>query len=1045
MIVLLLSSHLFSLDPRKNVTQYIYKSWSIADGLPNNTIHCIYQTHDGYLWLGTGEGLARFDGVRFHLFNKNNTPGIKDNRVNVLLETMDNTLWIGTRGGLIRYENNRFHTFTTKDGLKQDVIYALTEHPDHSLWIGCQEKGINVYKNRAFQPPPITGDKDVYDIPDVRAMCFDAQQTLWVGGKNGLFHIHDGKRELIKVKGLPHAFFVKSLLATPSGDVWIGTGSNGLLLYRDNRFTLFANHEGLRSEMINRLLTDRDGNTWIATESGGLSRFRDGKIQTLSEKDGLSNDSVQSIYEDREGNLWVATYSGLNRLMDGKFTTYTEKEGLLDNVTWTIYQDSRKHLWITTNKGLNRYTNRQFTPFREEHGFSSNYPSCTWEDRKGNIWVGTYDNGVNRYTDGKVTQYGKAHGLPVLHIRAVFEDSKGNLWVGTYGGGLCKFENGRFKTMTTKDGLSSDYIFVIAEDHKGRLWLGTDFGGVNVMDGDTITAYTTKDGLCSNTIFSILLDPDGTAWVGSEDNGMTYIKNGKLVPITINNGLKDNVVYQILEDESGFLWLGGNKGISRVLKQNLYDFVNGVTPVVDVTLYSSSDGIKGECNGGFQPAGCRTHDGSLWFPSSSGIVHINPERIRINTVPPPVHIETVLLDNKPATIHSPITVKPGIKKIEIHYTALSLSEPRGIQFKYMLEGFEEQWETPLDRRDRIATYTNISHGDYVFRVTASNNDGIWNTQGASIRLSVLAPFWQRWWFLLAAAVGFALLSYFTISGLKSLFRLIDFWRVKHSIGTYRIVDQIGSGGMANIYKAQGGKGSHKRFFAVKLMKDEFILDTGQRKRFLNEGAVVDKLDHPNIVKVFERGEHQGNLFIVMELLEGRNLAGLIKERGPLPVDLCLDIMRQLADAMRIIHASQTIHRDLKPGNIMIIQKGHTTHFAKILDFGLAKTQTVTRVTETGMVVGTLNYMSPEQLLHSKYSTASDIYSLGVVFYEMLTGERPFKGETPLEILQEIFKGFTLLPKGIPPHLQTLIKDMLAKEPDERPSAETLYKQLLTFS
>jgi ligand-binding sensor domain-containing protein/tRNA A-37 threonylcarbamoyl transferase component Bud32 len=1047
--------HLLSLDPQKQIPQYIHKKWTSGDGLPESNISDILQTNDGYLWIGTGAGLVRFDGVKFEVFDKSHTPGIPDNRITVLYETGDRTLWAGTRNGLIMYKNGEFKflaagTGTRENELLHPVVQALQEDSQGNLWIGYQGNGISMYKKGDFSslyhPAEFSQIKVIHDF------CLDNRGNLWIGTLHGLLRLKKGKLENIPAKtkeGKPIQGIL-TLIPDREGNICFGTFSDGLIWYRDKTFTAYTQQNGLRSNWIHAVFIDRDGILWAGAEAGGLHRRVDNNLSVFSEQDGLSNDSVNCIHEDREGNLWVGTYSGLNLFIDGKFTTYTEKEGLMDNVTWTVYEDRQRNLWITTNNGLNCFRNGQFTAFSKQDGLSSDFVSCTWEDQYGNLWIGTYDEGLNRLTNGVFTPMGKKHGMDSRSIRAVYEDSKGNLWVGTYGRGLFKKAKGSrtFTSFSTQNRLSSTYVFIIYEDHSGGLWIGTDGGGLNHLEDEHISFYTKKNGLSSNSIFSIIEDRErpGTLWIGTEDNGLNVFNHGKIVPITVENGLIDSTVYQIIEDDNGFFWMSGIKGISWVSKHVLYDFVEGKITRITASLFGNADGMKAnECNGGFQPAGCRTNDGKIWFPTTKGIVSVNPNNNKINTVAPPVLVEKVVVDGKPARGGSisplPLTLGPGTKKVVIHYTALSLSEPRRVKFRYILEGFETEWVTSGERKDRIAIYTNIPPGKYTFRVTACNNDGIWNKEGALLNITVRSPFWQKWWFILLTVMAFSMLSYLALSSLKKLVKMIDFWRKKNYIGKYRIITQIGSGGMANIFKAVSRKGTKKEVLALKLMKDEFMFDAVYRRRFLDESEIIDSMNHPHIVKVLERGEHHHSLFIAMEYLEGETLDRVITQKSPLPPGESLDIVLQILDALSEIHRAGIVHRDLKPGNIMLIKKENKENFVKILDFGLAKTQSVSRVTESGMVVGTLNYLSPEQLLNSRYSSASDIYALGVIFYEMLTGEKPYKGETPIEIMQAIFKTRVNAPKfinkDIPAKLNTIIIDMIDKKAENRPPAEAL--------
>lgn len=1052
-LLLVTGLHLSALDSQKQITQYIHKKWTTENGLPNNNIYALLQTGDGYLWIGTTDGLARFDGVRFEIFNKNNTAGFPDNRITTLFESSDKSLWIGTRNGLIMFKDGVFNSLTKADGLLHDVVKAFQEDGQGNLWIGYRGDGISLLKNGDLSS--MSHPADLSRVAPVRVFLLDKEKNLWAGTRNGLYRFTDGKPEKIggKTKKSINNYMIRSLIMDDRGNIRAGTEKKGLLLFRfkKGKYTGHTGQPGLQSNWVNTVMHDSTGNTWIGTEGGGLHRLVRGNIAVFTEKEGLSNDSVNCLLEDREGNLWVGTYSGLTLLLDGKFTCYTEKEGLLDNVTWTVYQDSRENIWITTNEGLNCFKQGRFIPYKKENGLSSNFVSSTWEDKQGSLWIGTYDKGLNVYKDGVFSQFGREQGLDSLIIRAVFVDSRGNIWAGSSGRGLFKIteDGGTYKisSISTKNGLSNDHIFVIYEDSKGGIWVGTDGGGLNHIEGDNISLYNKSRGLSSDVIFSILEEKNrpGTLWIGTEDNGLNYCKDGKIVPVTTKNGLSDNTVYQIFEDDRGFFWLGGQKGISRVQKKELQDFTAGKINRVKTTLFGKTDGLKGdECNGGFQPAGWRTTDGKIWFPTPRGLVAVDPGNIKMNTLPPPVRIEKILVNSKVqfTSASSHLTLKPGSRKVEFHYTALSLSEPRKVQFKYILEGFEEEWVFSGNRKDRIATYTNIPPGEYTFRVTACNNDGTWNEEGVSLNLSVLYPLWQRWWFILLGLIVFSLLSYFIVSALKNLYKLMNFWKNKNYIGKYRIIGQIGQGGMANIFKANHGKNRKKKdLCALKLMRDEYIFNAVYRSRFLNEGEIIDKIDHPHIVKVFERGEHNNNLFIAMELVDGSTLAELIEQKGPLPVGDCLDIMMQLCDALAVIHRAGIIHRDLKPANIMLVKKGDNDKFVKLLDFGLAKTRSLSRVTETGMAVGTLNYLSPEQIMDSTYSTASDIYAAGVIFYEMLTGERPYKGETPIEMIQAIFKNEVKEPKrlitNIPGKLNEILLTMIDKNPENRPSAEVL--------
>ena len=452
--------------------------------------------------------------------------------------------------------------------------------------------------------------------------------------------------------------------------------------------------------------------------------------------------------------------------------------------------------------------------------------------------------------------------------------------------------------------------------------------------------------------------------------------------------------------------------------------------------------LSRECNGGYKTAGFKTKDGRLWFPTMKGIAVIDPQHILTNKIQPPVKIERILLDKAAADINRPVVVKPGIKQLVIHYTALSFRNPEKVNFKYRLEGYDEEWLDAGTRR--AAWYTNLDGGNYTFRVMGCNDDGVWNETGASVKIRVIPPFWKTWWFTLIGLMIFSVFSYVVIHFFRKYINLTTFWKKQVYIGQFKITDRIGAGGMGTIYKANSLMDKTETV-ALKVLRDDLFEDESSRKRFKQEAAIIDQLDHPNIVKVYERGQSGDNLFIAMELLEGGTLAQKISRERKIKLSESAHIMFQVASALNKIHAKNIIHRDLKPDNIMLVEKNGDPNFVKLLDFGLAKMQHQTRLTQTGIVIGTINYMSPEQISGEGSFAASDIYSLGIIFYEMITGEKPFLGETTVDVMKQILDKSPIEPIrfrfDISFELNHLIMRMLIKEKEKRPTIEEILEVL----
>lgn len=767
----------FALDPKKAITQYSHDLWRTENGLPQSAVQSILQTRDGYIWLGTQEGLVRFDGVRFVVFDKRNTKEILHNNILTLFEDRKGNLWFGTAGGGLNcLKNGKFSVHTTKEGLSNNFVISIYEDRQGSLWIGTEGGGLNSFKDGKFI---VYTTKEGLSNDFVLWTSEDRGGNLWIGTREGLNKFKEGKFTVYTTKQGLSNNRVLVISEDREGNLWIGTRGGGLnkLSFQNGigKFTVYDTKNGLSSDIVYSIVEDREGNLWIGTEGGGLNRLTDGKFSSFTTTDGLSNDVVLSIYEDQEGSLWIGTYGGgLDRLKDGKFTVYTTKEGLSNDVVWSIFEDSKGNVWIGTyGGGLNRFSasagkDGKFIHYTTRQGLSNDVVSSIYEDRAGNLWIGTFGGGVNRLTGGKFTAYNTSNGLSNDVVSSIFEDRQGNLWIGTYGGGLNRFpisgeKDKKFTSYSTRDGLSNDVVIPICEDKEGNLWIGTRGGGLNRLSaaGD-FTVYTTTDGLSNDFVMSIYEDGEGNLWIGTYGGGLNRFKDGKFTTYDTQEGFFDDTVYQILEDGNGNFWMSCNKGIFRVNKKDLNEFAEGKIKSITYSAYDKADGMKSsECNGGAQPAGWKTRDGRLWFPTVKGVVIIDPNHININKVPPPIFVEQVVADNQPFELVGSKTkdssvFPPGIKRLEFQYTALSLMVPEKVQFKYQLEGFDKEWVEAGTRR--VAYYTNIPPGHYRFRVIACNNDGIWNNEGASFQFYLNPYFYQTYPFYGLLAFAFILVG-----------------------------------------------------------------------------------------------------------------------------------------------------------------------------------------------------------------------------------------------------------------------------------------------
>jgi signal transduction histidine kinase/CheY-like chemotaxis protein/streptogramin lyase len=510
---------------------------------------------------------------------------------------------------------------------------------------------------------------------------------------------------------------------------------------------------------VRTIYEDSSGILWIGTRKG-LTRWKDGKFSTCLTDDRSPLNLVNSICEDNEKNLWVGTENrGLFRLKDGTFRSYSAKDGLSDETAWCIYQDSTGTLWVGMRNGLYRLKGEKFSPFTTKDESFDYGINVIGEDREGNLWIGTESKGLKQLKNGKVFTYSREEGLKSETIRCTHVDRNGTLWVGSYAGGLSWFKDGKFKTYTTKEGLSSNFVKTVYMDGKGILWIGTD-RGLNCLKNGKFTVYTVKNGLSGNNITILYEDGDGTLWIGTYENGLTRFKDGTFTRYTTREGLYNDGVFQVLEDDRGNFWLACQKGISCVSKQELNDFAEGKINYLTYQSYNESDGMESsQCTGkDTQPAGAKTSDGKLWFATTKGVVMLDPEHIKINNIPPPVHIERFVVDNKTIDLSQTTgtVFSPGVKEVEFYYTALSFFAPERIRFMCKLEGFDQDWKDVRNRR--TAYYTNIPPGHYQFKVIACNNDRVWNHEGASLDFILKPYFYQTLWFYVSIGLAAVLLA-----------------------------------------------------------------------------------------------------------------------------------------------------------------------------------------------------------------------------------------------------------------------------------------------
>ena len=741
-----------ALDRSKLITQYIHDVWKTNDGLPQNSVNAIMQTSDGYLWIATQEGLARFDGIGFKVFDENNT-SVMSSFVHTLFVDSKGVLWIGAGGGLIAYENGKFTPYSSKDGLPDITIKNISEDSQGNLWLGAgggnEIEGGKGLTRFAKGRGEIFTTRDGLSGDQIYSVLNDNRGNLWIGTGSGLNLFKDGKFTSYTTKDGLSDNFVETVYQDRAGNLWIGT-LNGLTLFKDGRFTVYTTKDGLVDNRIHRLCEDREGNLWIGTDKG-LNLFRDEKFADAGKIAGLENIRIKSLFEDREGSLWIGTIgNGLHRLRDGKFTPFGVQEGLLSENIYGIFADSLNRVWVNSvNRGLNLYENNRFTPIKIAGKFAE---STVYEDRTGNFWFGTGD-GLTELRDGKFRKFALQHGLNG-QVSVIHQTRNGDLWLGSRAG-LWILNGGRLKKITAEDGFQSGNVKLIYEDQSRRVWISTNDGLFFYKNGKftLLTENVPRDF----NVQDVSEDEDGTLWFATWSQGLHRFKDGKLAAITTRNGLYDNIAWSVLDDHAGNLWMGSNRGIFRVAKRELSDFFDGRIQRVNSIVYGTADGMRERETNSGHPAAMRAPDGKLWFGTTAGTVVIDPNDLKLNNLPPPVVLQEIFVDEQNILFETPPVLAAGTRNVEFHYAGLSYISPEKIQYKYKLENFDDNWIDAGNRRE--AFYTNLPPGDYEFRVIAANADGVWNERGAGVKFRVLSPFWKTWWFLFLSLIVVSCAAY----------------------------------------------------------------------------------------------------------------------------------------------------------------------------------------------------------------------------------------------------------------------------------------------
>ncbi len=795
-LILLLSWPIWALDPDQPADQYLVDTWDTGKGLPANSVHYLCQTPDGYLWLATEKGLTRFDGKKFSVipfFQKGvGDPNLRDKQdplvtitPYVLFLDRSDILRIGTDEGLTSYDykTGQFKTFTHADGLQDEEIRRIGCDMSGNLWISYRVNGLTRYSNGTFTffaaAQGLTGKS-------INAIIEDQKGNLLFGARDkGVFIFKDGKFSPYPLKEL-EKLQVIDMKEDRKGNLWIGT-AQGLFKITGSTIARYTASSGLSDDNVRVILEDSERNLWVGTDKG-LNRLKHtGNKNTPNIETILLSSEVVALFEDRGKNLWVATNNEeLKQIKDRKFISYKPPGSHKEGIILSFFEDRDKETWIGTMNGKlvhlrgGKMIETLALPESSRAGITA-----ISEDSAGNLWLGTIDNGVFEKKNEIYNHYTTDNGLSNNTVTSIFKDSTGDLWFSTFDGAAVFRSRSRvFETFTSRNGLSGKVVNTIIEvPYEASLtlgqrkipgapirapkdgpkdllrvpaprgiWIGTD-RGITVLRGGKTGKENYGYYLEGVFISCIYEDPEapGVFWITTEGAGLKRltIENGKLISstsYTTSEGMATDTIYRFLEDGAGNFWMMSDAGILRVSKTGLNSAAAAKAGKVECVTFDESDGLADrEFNNVLsRDSALKTSHGELWFNTNKGISIVNPGKVRVNKIPPPVIIETIAVDRQEFTVEKDRKSYryKSIANLSIYFTAPAFLSPRKVKFKYLLEGVDNDWEYPSPGQERVANYRNLAPGTYTFKVTACNEDGVWNQTGDSIVITREPAFYQ---------------------------------------------------------------------------------------------------------------------------------------------------------------------------------------------------------------------------------------------------------------------------------------------------------------
>ncbi len=761
-LIIVLFSVAYALDPDKSPHQYMVRGWTDRNGLPENSVRSLVESPDGYLWIAGERSISRFDGVRFKVFNSTTNSELRRVVIKSMILRQEGGFWIETQGRIGIFKNGKLRYPKELNPLT-GLWFRGVRAGGGKLWVATARNGIYLFDGKIHR----LGKEEGLPSKSIERITLGRDGVLYFATSEGFIgSVLDMSVSVIgSIEGE-----VSTLYADDRNVLWIGTMKNGLFSLENGVLKNFSNRNGLAGNSVESLGSDGDGALWVGTSGGGLSRIYGGRIESIGSIGG-SKGTVTNIIEDREGNVWLSLYAdGIVRLRNGKVKVYSVSSGLSSKTVSVLHPSRKGGVWVGTLGGGVDYISSTGI---ENHNLSdvfadSPYVYAVVEGEDDVLWAGVLGEGLLRF-EGRMKRLYDASVHPWLKgIFSIFRDTDNSLWIGTIDG-LLRFDGKKFTAYGESEGLSPQIVRGVYRDSRGVLWVVGNEKGIFYLSGGRFRNLGVELGKPELTAQSVAEDSTGSIWFSTFGYGIVRYRDGSLFILDEELGLPNNLVYEVVEDREGFLWASLGRGIVRFDRRDVDALAHGKKKRIDAFFIGNDEGLLSEdMMGGTQYNAVMDGKGRIWFASADGAVSIDPGNIPRNRHIPPIHIERVSVNGKASDKPergAQMVFGPGVKQLEIDYTGISLTLPEKMEFSYRLEGFDEGWVEAGNRR--TAYYTNVPPGSYRFFVKGKNSDGVENGMGEWVDM-VVEPFFYE-----------TLLFRFLLgSGVVSLFSLLLFLKIR---------------------------------------------------------------------------------------------------------------------------------------------------------------------------------------------------------------------------------------------------------------------------